>query len=112
MELLDGAVSIIPFPSLYETINTRFSKRKDDFSAFKNHILSERCTFIHDDAYKRMALENTFDSALLHNRPISFVDMIIRMMIEDVNIMVHGLLTFNPGDFCDACAERRIEMLP
>jgi len=37
--------------------------------------------------------------------------MIIRLILDDVNIRKHGLLTFNPGDFADICRKHQIEML-
>ena len=44
-------------------------------------------------------------------RPISLVDMVMRLMLENVNVPVSGLLTFNPKDFHDVCRKRGLEML-
>ena len=44
-------------------------------------------------------------------RPLSMVDCLIRLMIEDVNVKLHYLATFNHRDFLDVCAARRIEII-
>ena len=38
------------------------------------------------------------------------VDTILRSIIEDANVRVAGILTFNPGDFVDVCRQHRVEM--
>jgi predicted nucleic acid-binding protein len=44
-------------------------------------------------------------------RTMSLADMVMRLMLEDVNIRVNGLLTFNRKDFHDVCRKRGLEML-
>jgi len=43
-------------------------------------------------------------------RPMSLVDMVMRLMLDDVNVRVDGLLTFNQKDFHDVCRKRGLEM--
>ncbi|MDE6860127.1 MAG: hypothetical protein K2J65_06925 [Duncaniella sp.] len=100
---------LIPFPTLYETLNTAFSKNKN-LPVFKTHIYNE-CQFIHDDKYKLLALEDTFESSINRKRPLSLVDMIIRHMLADVDLNINGLVSFNPGDFEDVCRNNRIELV-
>lgn len=101
---------IIPFPTLYEVINTRFSKSQN-LTAFQNKILSPSCCLVSDNKYKNNALESTFDYSIQKKRPISLVDMIIRMMMEDVDLQIKGILTFNDKDFIDICRNKRIEII-
>lgn len=106
MPIIEKHHILIPYPSLYETINTRFSKRKKWMSHFHSFIMSSRCTLIHDDNYKRDSLKMTFDSSIERNRPISMVDMIIRQMLDDINLRAEAIVTFNPEDFYDVCTNR------
>jgi hypothetical protein len=48
---------------------------------------------------------------LAPKRPISLVDMVIRYILDDVNIRKDCLLTFNRRDFVDVCRKRQIEIL-
>ena len=36
--------------------------------------------------------------------------MLIRFILNDVNLKIHFLVTFNEKDFMDVCQERRIEI--
>lgn len=110
METQVDNLFLIPFPTLYETINTAFSKNKN-LPAFQAHIYNDECQFIHDDKYKLQALEDTFESSINRKRPLSLVDMIIRHMLADVNLHIEGLVSFNPGDFEDVCRDQRIELV-
>lgn len=102
----DGLHFLIPFPTLYETINTRFVKQRNHHK-MRHHINSDRCTLIHDEEYKIQAYDATFTMEHL-----SLVDMVIRLMIEDPNLRIDAVLTFNPGDFIDVCQARGVEILP
>lgn len=99
---------IVPFPTLYEVINTRFSK-KDSLDRFRRQISSPECVLIPDEKYKDDVLRATFFFSLEKQRPISLVDMIIRIMMEDVNLQIRGLLTFNVGDFVDVCLKKKLK---
>jgi hypothetical protein len=63
-----------------------------------------------DERYRDQALTNVF-SLNRRGRGMSLVDVVIRAMIEDVNIKVDALMTFNRPDFLDVCLSRRVEML-
>lgn len=111
MDLLDNHNILIPFPSLYETINTRFSKKKKWMEHFKALINNPNCTLISDDSYKEMTLELSMNSAIEKDRAISMVDMIIRQMLDDVNLRSDALITFNPEDFADVCRKKNKVMI-
>ena len=111
MSILERHHILIPYPSLYETMDTRFSKRKNWMSHFHSLIMSPRCSLIPDDKYKHETLRITFDSSLERNRPISLVDMVIRQMLDDTNLNVQAIVTFNPEDFSDVCRARRKNLI-
>lgn len=102
---------IIPFPTLYETVNSRFSHNKKGMSEFK--ILLERDNFniIDDLDYKLTSLEFSFNSTLILNRPLSLVDTVIREMLSDESLKIDYLITFNIKDFIDVCSRRNITIL-
>ncbi|KAA6327818.1 hypothetical protein EZS27_023222 [termite gut metagenome] len=103
---------IVPHPILYEVINTKFSKHKDWMDPF-NKLLTNRnnVKIISDDKYKEEAFNLTFDFSIRKKRPISFVDMIIRSMLTDVDLKINALVTFNEKDFSDICYRRKIELI-
>ena len=102
---------IIPFPSLYETINTRFAKNISYMESFKKLIESNNVVLVDDAPYKETALELTMNSSINFKKPYSLVDMIIRLMVSDIDMNINYLLTFNKGDFIDVCLPRQIEIL-
>lgn len=110
-ENLDGCRLIIPFPTLYETLNTRFAKNRN-IKIFRDFISSDKCFLLHDDEYKQEVLQHTLLSSIERGRPLSLVDMIIRMMLEDVSLNIGGLISFNPGDFIDVCQQHNISLFP
>lgn len=100
---------VIPFPSLYETLNTEFAKQEKWMIAF-NKLLSNntKVFIIHDDKYREEAFKSTFITVRRH---LSLVDTIIRMMIDDPNNKIGALVSFNIGDFEDVCRKRQIELI-
>ena len=100
----------IPWPCLYETVNTRFIKEPIRAQRFDLLLKRPGVALIDDAPYRDRAYEMTIDSAIRRRRPISLTDMVIRLMLEDVNVRAGFLFTFNPGDFADVCSRRGIEM--
>ena len=111
MPFLEKHTIIIPYPSLYEKINTRFAKRKEWMDSFKVIILSPMCLLINDEKYKKEALSMTMETCIEKGRPISLVDMVIRQMLDDVNLKSDAIVTFNPGDFYDICLRNKIRII-
>jgi len=110
-ELLEHANVLIPWPSLYETLNSRFAKNAVGLRSFEALLRQAHVILLADEPYRDMALEACFRTAFSRSRPIALVDMVIRLIVEDRNVRKHGLLTFNPRDFHDVCTRHRIEML-
>ncbi|MDN3724954.1 hypothetical protein QRD02_11210 [Aequorivita sp. SDUM287046] len=110
-EFLELGNVLIPYPTLYESLNTRFSKRRQWMEEFEKIIQRGNVTLVDDSDYKDIALNLTFETILLQNRPISLVDTIIRIMLDDKNLKIDYLLSFNLNDFFDVCQRRRIQVL-
>lgn len=106
-ELIHGHNILIPWPTLYETINTRFSKNLIWLNNFESFIYRSNTLLIDDLKYKETVLSEIFGST----RPLSLVDRVIRSILSDESLKIDYLLTFNTGDFIDFCNYRRIEIL-
>lgn len=107
--LLQSSTLLLPWPCLYETFNTRFAKNKIAVGRFAVLIRQPHVVLLPDEPYREAALEATIASAI--SRGVALVDMVIRLILDDINVRKHGLLTFNQRDFSDLCRKHRIEML-
>ena len=109
VDLLQSSILLLPWPCLYETLNTRFAKNKNAVRSFEILLRQPQVIRLPDEQYREAALEATITTAA--SRGVALVDMVIRLILEDVNVRKHGLLTFNQRDFSDLCRKHRIEML-
>lgn len=100
---------LIPHPVLYETLNTKFTKKH--IRRFDDYLKRDSTFLISDEKYKSIALNLVLESSIEGKRPMSLVDMTIRLMMEDVNLHIGALITFNVGDFVDICCPNRIELI-
>ena len=107
--ILDTATLIIPWPSLYETFNTRFAKNTVAAKQFESLLSQVGVVRIPDEPYREAALKQTMASVTV--RSMALVDTVIRLMLDDDNVRTDGILTFNLRDFSDICRKRQIEML-
>ena len=101
---------LIPFPSMYETLNTAFVDNKSRLKRL-SEILSnhEKVEFIFDDEYKDNAYRNTIGQE--NGSKVSLVDSIILEMLEDQNLAIDGVVTFNSRDFAEPCRILQKEMI-
>ncbi|MGA1839469.1 MAG: hypothetical protein ACMUIU_02500 [bacterium] len=100
---------IIPWPILYETLNTRFVRRNNWLSSFENYIKSPNVLILSDESYRERALNLVFDLKRGVNS-YSLVDLVIREILKDTTIKIDALVTFNPKDFIDICMLRNLEI--
>ena len=117
LELFDlisiNASILIPWPTLYETLNTRFVKQKDVMRKFEKVLYNSETLLVDDKYLKDNALEAIFSDRFIFTRPkVSLVDAYIREIIADESFKIDYLFTFNPDDFRDICAYRKITILP
>jgi predicted nucleic acid-binding protein len=101
---------VVPWPIAYETLRTRFVRSRLALERFELEIKSPRVIFLDVSSYREDALRLSIESSLRKGRPLSMVDCLIRLLIDDAKIKVSYLVSFNPGDFADICAARRIEL--
>jgi hypothetical protein len=62
-----------------------------------------------DESYREAALEVAIANSA--RRSFALVDVVIRLILDDINVRKHGFLTFNQRDFGDLCRKHQIELL-
>ena len=110
-EYLDLLHIVLAWPILYETLRTRLVRNVSSLRRFENYLGSHHITYLDDARYRDEALLLSFDSSLNHSRPLSLVDCVLRFMLDDPNVNIDYLVTFNEADFADVCRSRGIELL-
>ena len=106
-KLLDVHAIILPWPVLYETINTRFARRQRIMARFDTLITSSNTALLDDSPYRIEAYRSVLRNV---RRPLSLVDAVLRAIIEDTNVAVAAMLTFNQRDFNDVCRQHSVEL--
>lgn len=109
-DYLEDQNILLPWPTLYEAINTRLAKRKESMRSFEIFINKANVSLINDDRYKDRALKLVFEYSILGKRPFSLVDIILREILSDDSYKINYLLTFNKADFIDVCNKRKIQI--
>lgn len=95
-EIIENEKIIIPFPTLYEFLNSKFS-RKEYVQRFEKLISRPNFVKVYDKDYRDKALESFFINKNQTINDVSLVDEIIKAMIEDVNLKVDFLVSFDTG---------------
>ncbi len=111
-ELLVGHKLVVPYPSLYEVLNSKFIKNKIALNTIENLIKSGEIVLLEDEEYRQTALENVYSIYRTQIPQISLVDSIIREILSDPNIKIDALVTYNVKDFKDVCDTRKIAIFP
>jgi predicted nucleic acid-binding protein len=99
----------VPWPCLYETLNTRFVKNKGWLEAFEKKITGPNFVRIVDDKYREQAWNNLL-LQVFKPRELSLTDLVIREILQDASVRVYALITFNERDFADLGASRGFEI--
>ncbi|MDY6857363.1 MAG: type II toxin-antitoxin system VapC family toxin [Thermodesulfobacteriota bacterium] len=110
-EYLDLCHLILPWPTLYETLRTRLTRNRNALQSFEAYLKRPRISFLDDEPYRETAIDLCFSSGLQANRPLSMVDCLLRLVLDDTNIKINYLATFNYSDFIDICQKRQIEIM-
>lgn len=103
-EIIERTISIhqliIPYPILYETLNSRFVgntyKQCKNFFGILNS--TGKASLVPDEKYREKALE-ILNKGSDNYQQYSLVDMVIRLMMEDVSLGQLCVYTFNTKDF-------------
>lgn len=94
-EIINDYQVLIPFPTLYEFLNSKFSRNRKAIN-FKNELSKPQYIMIDDSKYKELALSNFFEKTQhLNNEDVSLVDEVIKGMIDDTNLKTDFLITFD-----------------
>lgn len=109
--LLEQHHVVLPWPVVYETLCTRFVRNARALRRFVGWLKRPRIEYLDDSMYVQSAFDIAIESSLNRARPLSMVDCAIRLILDDVNIRVDYLMTFNPGDFLDICERRKIRLV-
>ena len=98
--VLDIHELIVPFPTLYETINTRLSRNEyRQMEGLFEHLQKEgQVVLIPDTKYRDKALQ-IVNEQISTDKTFSLVDMIIRLMMEDDTLGDVAVYSFNVRDF-------------
>ena len=110
-ELINDNKIIFPWPCLYETLRTKYCKRRDRINILEKTIKSFNVKILDDSEYREFALEKTIENIKLNKSFHSLADNVIRGILSDINIKIDYLVTFNKRDFIDICLKRQIEIL-
>ena len=100
---------ILPWPCLYEILNTKFVRNLVWVRRFESFLKHPSVVFFDDVKYRQAAYDRTLQDA--RRRSISLVDRVIRSILEDLSNRVDLLLTFNRRDFADVCRANQIELM-
>ncbi|RZI26814.1 hypothetical protein [Pseudomonas orientalis] len=99
---------LVPWPTLFECIDTRLARRKDIAIRLRQLLTRPNTLLIDDTPYRNKSLEFTLGDG---HHTFSLTDHILRSMLEDIDLAIDAFVSFNPGDFYDVCATRGVEML-
>jgi predicted nucleic acid-binding protein len=110
-DLIESLTLVVPWPILYETLRTRFVRRRDWVARLDGRLKRPNVVFIDDRDYCEEAYSLSVEYSTRRKRPISMVDMLCRLLIASGAVRINYLLTINPADFHDVCTSHRVEML-
>ena len=110
-EQLDSLRIVLPWPILYETLRTQFVKNGPALARFEAYFRRPHITYLDDQFYRDDALRVALESSLHRSRPLSLIDSLIRLILDDTNTKIDYLVTFNEKDFSDVCGRQRVLIL-
>lgn len=85
---------LIPFPTLYEFLNSKLSRKKDKINIVQE-LSKSKYKKIYDDKYRDKALKKFSDQFSYSITDISLVDEVIKEMIEDDKLRTDSIVTFD-----------------
>lgn len=110
-EVLNICQVILPWPTTYEVLRTRMVRNRLAMQLFQQYLKRPNLRYLDDSRYRQDALALAFSFSLNKNRPLSMVDCLIRLILDDVNVRIDCFATFNAQDFVDVCQVRQIELI-
>jgi predicted nucleic acid-binding protein len=110
-EVLNALRVVLPWPTMYETLRTKLVRSPIPLGSFERFLKRPNIEYIDDAPFRFGAMELAFESSLRRKRPLSMVDCLIRLLIEDKKTKIGYLATFNNRDFVDVCRKHRVQMV-
>lgn len=113
-EWLDILAVVMPWPTLYETVNTRFMRQRETMARmarFESIMRAPGTEFLDDSPYRLAAYNYTIEQAKTRYHDVSLVDSVLYAILDDVNVRIDAMLTFNHRDFADVCRIQNVELL-
>ena len=107
-ELIQNYTLILPWPCLYETLNTRLIRKRERLLHFEQLTSKSNIILMDDLSYRNDALLNVYNFSRSQGVTYSLVDNVIREILKDVNVKINYLVTFNSSDFKDICDKRNV----
>lgn len=102
-EWLETPTIVLPWPILYETVRTRLVRRPERISRFDQYLKRPLVFFVDDSEFRDEAYALSVEYSVNRHRPLSMVDMLCRLLIEDENTRIDAVLSPNEEDFRDVC---------
>lgn len=110
-EWLEILSLVIPWPILYETLNTRLARRPATIARFESILRDSHIELLNDSPYRLDAYEDALTRAKTQRNAMSLVDSVICAILDDPNVRIDAMLTFNLRDFANICHSKGIELL-
>ena len=111
LDLLLEIKYVLPWPILYETLCTRFVRRPFYMRKFDDLLKRPNAVLLDDSKYKDEALACTLSRSIRMGQASSLCDNVLRLVIEDINVKLNYLFTFNDADFIEGCSKRHIYII-
>lgn len=93
-DLIENENIVIPFPTMYEYLNSHFARRS--FAHNFQKLLSRPNYYkIFDEKYRNQAYDEFFINAINFSKDVSLVDEVIKQMILDNSLKIDMLITFD-----------------
>ena len=102
---------VVPWPILYETINTRFVRRPETIVRFESILRAHDAVLLDDSPYRLDAYEDVLARAKTQRNAMSLADAVLCSILADPNVRIDAMLTFNIIDFGHICSVQRVELL-
>jgi hypothetical protein len=103
---------LLPWPILYEALGTRFSRDPNKVASLEQTWLylerASRLVVLNDEPYRVEPLSQQVAKTL---RPLSLADRVLRAMILENEPQFDYFLTYNAGDFIDACSSSGVQLI-
>ena len=101
----------IPWPILYETINTRHTRRPHWIARLESIVRSPDTELIDDIPYRLDAFDDVIERGKTQRNAMSLTDAVLHSILADPKIRVDAMLTYNHRDFYAICSSKGVELL-